>query len=123
MPISANSLATDAGNAADRPLVRVRGLKKSFGAVTVLDGIDLDVKRGDVVSVIGPSGSGKTTLLRCINALETYSRARCGSTAWRSDSATRPGEAGPRRRRSERELASCALRPAWCSSSFTFFRI
>ena len=72
MPTSATSPATDAGAGSDLPLVRIRGLKKSFGDVSVLDGVDLDVRRGDVVSIIGPSGSGKTTLLRCINALETY---------------------------------------------------
>ena len=50
----------------------MRGVTKSFGAHEVLKGIDLDVKRGEVVAVIGPSGSGKTTLLRCINFLEAY---------------------------------------------------
>ena len=54
------------------PLVRIRGLGKSFGPTRVLDGVDLDVGRGEAVVVIGPSGSGKTTLLRCINVLETY---------------------------------------------------
>jgi polar amino acid transport system ATP-binding protein len=53
-------------------IVQIRGLKKSFGANLVLDGIDLDVAKGEAVCVIGPSGSGKTTLLRCINLLETY---------------------------------------------------
>jgi polar amino acid transport system ATP-binding protein len=53
-------------------LVEIRGVRKSFGATKVLDGVDLDVRRGEVVTVIGPSGSGKTTLLRCVNALETY---------------------------------------------------
>ena len=71
MPTSASSQTAVTGDA-DKPVVRIRGLKKSFGTVKVLDGIDLDVRRGDVVSIIGPSGSGKTTLLRCINALETY---------------------------------------------------
>jgi polar amino acid transport system ATP-binding protein len=52
------------------PLVRVRGLRKSFGAHTVLDGIDLDVGRGEVAVLLGPSGSGKSTLLRCLNHLE-----------------------------------------------------
>jgi len=56
----------------DPPVVRIRGVKKSFGTHPVLDGIDLDVRKGEVVVVIGPSGSGKTTLLRCINLLETY---------------------------------------------------
>lgn len=52
------------------PLVRVVKLHKSFGPHEVLAGIDLDVMRGEKVSIIGPSGSGKTTLLRCINHLE-----------------------------------------------------
>jgi len=52
------------------PLVDVRGLRKSFGALEVLKGIDLQVHPGEVVCVIGPSGSGKSTLLRCVNLLE-----------------------------------------------------
>jgi polar amino acid transport system ATP-binding protein len=55
---------------ATEPLLRVRGLRKSFGATTVLDGIDLDVHRGEVTVLLGPSGSGKSTLLRCLNHLE-----------------------------------------------------
>jgi polar amino acid transport system ATP-binding protein len=47
------------------------GLRKSFGPVEVLKGVDLEVRRGEVVCILGPSGSGKTTLLRCINHLET----------------------------------------------------
>jgi polar amino acid transport system ATP-binding protein len=54
----------------ERPLVRVRGLRKSFGANVVLDGIDLDVREGEVTVLLGPSGSGKSTLLRCVNHLE-----------------------------------------------------
>ena len=52
------------------PLLRIVDLRKNFGELTVLDGISLDVMRGEKVSIIGPSGSGKTTLLRCINYLE-----------------------------------------------------
>jgi ABC-type polar amino acid transport system ATPase subunit len=51
-------------------VIEVRGLVKTFGVVRALDGVDLDVARGEVVCVIGPSGSGKSTLLRCVNALE-----------------------------------------------------
>lgn len=51
-------------------VVRARGLRKSFGSVSVLNGVDLDVHRGEVVAVIGPSGSGKTTLVRTLNHLE-----------------------------------------------------
>jgi polar amino acid transport system ATP-binding protein len=52
------------------PLVRIRGLHKSFGSHQVLDGIDLDVHEGEVTVLLGPSGSGKSTLLRCVNHLE-----------------------------------------------------
>ena len=45
---------------------------KHYGAFTALDGIDLDVARGEVIALIGPSGSGKSTLVRCVNLLETY---------------------------------------------------
>lgn len=51
-------------------MLEITGLRKSFGKLDVLRGVDLSVKRGEVVSVIGPSGSGKTTLLRCMNFLE-----------------------------------------------------
>ena len=52
------------------PLVRIRGLRKSFADHVVLGGIDFDVQPSQVVVVIGPSGSGKSTLLRCCNGLE-----------------------------------------------------
>ncbi len=55
------------------PLLRARGLRKSFGDHEVLRGVDLEVRRGKVVALIGPSGSGKTTLLRSLNGLETPS--------------------------------------------------
>ena len=52
-------------------LLEVRNIKKNFGKTEVLKGIDFDIEKGDVISIIGSSGSGKTTLLRCINFLET----------------------------------------------------
>ncbi len=51
-------------------MIQVQGVYKSFGTLDVLKGIDLDVNKGEVVSVIGGSGSGKSTLLYCINAIE-----------------------------------------------------
>jgi polar amino acid transport system ATP-binding protein len=54
------------------PIVDVRGLRKRFGTNEVLKGIDLGVKRGEVIAIIGKSGSGKSTLLRCINGLEVF---------------------------------------------------
>ncbi len=52
------------------PMVKARGVRKSFGRVEVLKGIDLTVDPGEVLCLIGPSGSGKSTFLRCINHLE-----------------------------------------------------
>ena len=51
-------------------MLKVTGIRKAFKDNEVLKGVDLEVKKGDVVSILGPSGSGKTTLLRCINFLE-----------------------------------------------------
>lgn len=55
---------------AEQPVVKVVGLKKSYGENVVLDNIDFEVNKGEVVCLIGPSGSGKSTLLRCLNHLE-----------------------------------------------------
>ncbi len=57
-------------------MLRAEKIVKHFGNLTVLDGIDLSVQRGQVVVIIGPSGSGKTTLLRCINHLEKIDSGR-----------------------------------------------
>lgn len=51
-------------------MLEILNIKKSFGDLCVLNGVNLHVNKGDVVAVLGPSGSGKTTLLRCINFLE-----------------------------------------------------
>ena len=51
-------------------LFEIQGLKKDFGEVKVLKGIDLKIEKGEVVVVIGPSGSGKSTFIRCLNLLE-----------------------------------------------------
>jgi len=53
----------------DQPLVSLKDVHKTFGALTVLKGVSLDVMKGQVICIIGPSGSGKSTLLRCVNAL------------------------------------------------------
>ncbi len=57
-------------------MLKVEGVKKSFGENPVLKGIDLEVSKGDVIAILGPSGSGKTTLLRCINFLERADEGR-----------------------------------------------
>ena len=62
-------------------IIHMLGMAKSFGAVEVLTGIDMKVRRGEAAFIIGPSGSGKSTLLRCVNGLETYS----GGELWVED--------------------------------------
>ncbi len=89
------------GNSATA-LVRVRALTKAFGANQVLKGVDLEVRRGEVVAVIGASGSGKTTLLRCVNLLETYDG---GSIQVDGVEVGFRDANGRRRPRGERELA------------------
>ncbi|MGB5868725.1 MAG: amino acid ABC transporter ATP-binding protein [Albidovulum sp.] len=51
------------------PMVSIKDVHKSFGTLKVLNGVSLDVMKGDVICIIGPSGSGKSTLIRCVNAL------------------------------------------------------
>ena len=68
---AASTEAPASAVSADAPVVQIRGLHKSYGDNEVLRGIDLDVRRGEVVVVLGPSGSGKSTMLRCVNLLET----------------------------------------------------
>ena len=85
------------------PVVRIRGVKKAFGSNRVLDGVDLDVHKGEVVVVIGPSGSGKTTLLRCINLLETYDEGSIQVDG--VEVGFRDGGEGVRKHRHDRDLA------------------
>jgi polar amino acid transport system ATP-binding protein len=99
------------------PLLRIRSLQKSFGATPVLRGIDLDVSRGEVVSIIGPSGGGKTTLLRCVNFLETYDQGSIAIDG--AEVGYRDGEA--RRRRSERDLARMRAETGMVFQLFNLF--
>src|SRR6195952_4591695 len=58
--------------------VRVRGLRKSYGELTALDGVDLTVARGEVLALLGPNGAGKTTL---VEILEGHRRADAGAVS------------------------------------------
>ena len=102
------------------PVVRIRGVTKSFGTNQVLAGVDLDVRRGEVVAVIGPSGSGKTTLLRCINFLEPYDGGSI--TVDGVEVGYRDGpEVARRRRRPEAELSRLRADTAMVFQSFNLF--
>ena len=58
------------------PIIHIENIHKHFGKVHALQGVSLDVHKGEVVVIIGPSGSGKSTLLRCINRIEEYDAGR-----------------------------------------------
>ncbi|KFE43941.1 amino acid ABC transporter ATP-binding protein [Pseudomonas syringae] len=53
-------------------MIEIRALRKSYGDLQVIKGIDASVAKGEVICIVGPSGSGKSTILRCINGLESY---------------------------------------------------
>jgi polar amino acid transport system ATP-binding protein len=107
----------DGARAPGGPLLRIAGLRKSYGTTEVLKGVDLDVARGEVVTIIGPSGSGKTTLLRCVNFLETYQkgsiRIEGEEVGYRDDANRRP--------RSETELARIRAETGMVFQSFNLF--
>ncbi len=73
---SAEEIPATASVSADVPVVRLEGIRKSFGDHVVLSDIDLSVEAREVLVIIGPSGSGKSTLLRCINLLEPLDAGR-----------------------------------------------
>ena len=92
-------------------LLRVKGIRKSFGPLEVLKGVDLSVNKGDVVAILGPSGSGKTTLLRCLNFLE---RADEGVLTF-------DGEDFPLERASRRDIARLRKKTAFVFQSYNLF--
>ena len=96
-------------------MVRLAGIRKSFGTTEVLHGVDLTVHAGEHVVVFGPSGSGKSTLLRTINLLEEPSEGSVRVLGV---------EYGPpaRRESSAAARSSCAAASAWSSSSSTCSR-
>ena len=71
-----------------KTLISVENLKKSFGDLVVLNGIDLTINQGDVLVIVGPSGSGKSTFLRCLNRLE---ESNGGSIYFNGEDITAPG--------------------------------
>jgi polar amino acid transport system ATP-binding protein len=100
------------------PILTINGLTKTFGAHKVLQGVDLDVRAGDVVSLIGASGSGKTTLLRCIDLLEQFD---AGEIRLDGEPLGYRMEGGRRRRLSGKELARQRSRMGMVFQSFNLF--
>ncbi|MDB5588004.1 MAG: transporter [Devosia sp.] len=78
-------------------MIKAQSVRKVFGSVTVLDGVDLTVAPGEVVSILGSSGSGKSTLIRCINGLE---RLDGGSITVDDFDVSKPKELAEARKRS-----------------------
>lgn len=62
--------------AENKTILRISGLTKKYGDVTALEGIDLDIREGEVTVILGPSGCGKSTLLRCMNGLEKIAQGQ-----------------------------------------------
>ncbi|PWC26689.1 amino acid ABC transporter ATP-binding protein [Teichococcus aestuarii] len=103
---------------ADDVLLRARGVRKSFGAVEVLKGIDLEVRQGQVVSLIGASGSGKTTFLRCVNLLEEHDG---GEILLDGEPVGYRTEGGRRRRLSETAISAQRARIGMVFQQFNLF--
>ena len=101
-------------------MVRAEGVRKRFGRLEVLRGIDLEVRKGEVMCIIGPSGSGKSTFLRCINHLEKVDGGRLtvdGQMVGYRESGGRLYEL-----RDPRECANGGPRSAWFSNTSTCSR-
>lgn len=93
-------------------MLEVKQVKKSFGALPVLKGVDFQVNQGDVVAIIGPSGSGKTTLLRCVNYLEMADE---GTMSF-------DGETFDMRAIAKKEIARLRRKTAFVFQNYNLFR-
>jgi polar amino acid transport system ATP-binding protein len=102
-------------------ILRIEGLRKTFGGLEVLTGIDLAVEKGETVVILGASGSGKSTLLRCVNFLETPTAGRIllDGTAIGVESRGRDGRLAARYR--EAELCRVRTRVGMVFQHFNLF--
>jgi ABC-type polar amino acid transport system ATPase subunit len=95
-------------------IVRIEGLHKSFGHLEVVRGVDLEVKRGEVVVIFGRSGSGKSTLLRCVNMIEDPTKGTIEVSGVRLSG-------GHRTRRKRRQIRDLRLRTGMVFQQFNLF--
>ena len=93
-------------------MLEIKQIRKSFGTLEVLRGVDLRVEQGDVVAILGPSGSGKTTLLRCVNFLETAN----------SGTMTFDGETFQLDRMARKDIARLRKKTAFVFQDYNLFR-
>ena len=98
-------------------MLRAVEIRKSFGALTVLDGLSLTVSQGEVVALIGPSGSGKSTFLRCLNRLETVDSGEI----WLDGDRMCHTEGGRVHYAHEKTLRKIALRMGMVFQNFNLF--
>lgn len=101
-----------------QPLLQIKALRKRFGEVEVLKGVDLDVHEKEVVSIIGSSGSGKTTLLRCVNLMEEFEG---GEVLLDGESIGYRVDGAKRRRLRDRELSRQRSMTGMVFQSFNLF--
>ena len=101
-----------------RTLLEIQGLRKQFGSVEVLKGVDCTIHEGEVVSIIGSSGSGKTTLLRCINMLEDF---QGGSIRLDGEEIGYELSGSARKRKPEREIARQRAMTGMAFQQFNLF--
>src|SRR6201991_5175562 len=100
LPSSAPDLKTGSGRmppGEGYKMLKVENVRKSFGSATVLDGVNLTINPGEVVSILGSSGSGKSTLIRCINGLE---KLNGGAITVDNFDVSKPNELAEARKRS-----------------------
>ena len=102
-------------------LIEIRDLHKYFGALEVLKGIDIDVKRGERIAIIGSSGSGKSTLLRCINFMEMPTSGTIALDGKVLGSPRKSSADNPARAYTERELCSVRARVGMVFQQFNLF--
>lgn len=96
----------------EEDMLEVKNIKKSFGDLEVLKGVDVHVEKGDVVAILGPSGSGKTTLLRCMNFLE---KADDGTLIF-------DGESFPFHNTPKKDIARIRKKTAFVFQNYNLFR-
>ncbi|WP_136646513.1 amino acid ABC transporter ATP-binding protein [Tabrizicola sp. YIM 78059] len=101
-----------------KKILEIKGLRKSYGPVEVLKGVDYSVNEGEVISIIGSSGSGKTTLLRCVNMLEEF---QGGEIRLDGQEIGYHTQGGVRRRKNEKEIAAQRALTGMAFQQFNLF--